>query len=111
MVSKIKYLVDKKGIDPSRILAMSYTKKATEELKERIQIDFGLPVDVATFHSLGFRIIRNIFSSRHPYVIETNERRDIFLSWFKEKFSDKELIKKIIENFSDIPGYYVFKLF
>ena len=105
MVSKIKYLVDKKGIDPSRILAMSYTKKATEELKERIQIDFGLPVDVATFHSLGFRIIRNIFSSRHPYVIETNERRDIFLSWFKEKFSDKELIKKIIENFSDIPGY------
>lgn len=105
MVSKVKYLVDKKEINPNRILAMSYTKKATEELKERIQIDFGLPVNVMTFHSLGFKIIREVFSSNHPYVIETNERRNIFLSWFKEKFNDKELIKKIIEKFSDIPGY------
>ena len=105
MVAKAKYLVDKKGVDPRRILAMSYTKKSTEELREKIVIDFGLPVEVATFHSLGFKIIRNLFSSHFPTVVETNERKEIFLKWFKEKFENKELMSELIYNFDKIPGY------
>lgn len=40
MVSKVKYLVDKKNADPERILVMSYTRKATEEIAERIEENF-----------------------------------------------------------------------
>ena len=52
MVSKVKYLIDKKGADPKRILVMSYTRKATEELANRININSNSEVDVKTFHSL-----------------------------------------------------------
>lgn len=34
MASKIKYLVDIKKIPPNEILAISFTKKATEELQK-----------------------------------------------------------------------------
>ena len=36
MVGKVKYLVDIKKVDPSKILVISYTKKAVEELRELI---------------------------------------------------------------------------
>ena len=35
MASKIKYLVDIKKIPPNEILAISFTKKATEELQKK----------------------------------------------------------------------------
>ena len=35
MMAKIKYLVDKKNINPNEILAISFAKKNTTELKEK----------------------------------------------------------------------------
>ena len=58
MASKVKFLVDIKKVNPSKILVMSYTKKATQELEKRIVIDFGIPARVTTFHSLRFKIGR-----------------------------------------------------
>ena len=43
MVSKVKYLVDKKHADPERILVMSYTRKATEEIANRRKFCFTCP--------------------------------------------------------------------
>ena len=37
MASKVKYLVDIKKIDPSKIVVMSFTKKTTIELDNRIK--------------------------------------------------------------------------
>lgn len=42
MTAKVKYLVDIKKVDPTKILVMSYTKKATEELELRIKYIFML---------------------------------------------------------------------
>ena len=39
MAAKVKYLVDIKKVDPEKILVMSFTRKATEELDKRIRID------------------------------------------------------------------------
>ena len=38
MASKVKFLVDIKKVNPSKILVMSYTKKATQELEKRIVV-------------------------------------------------------------------------
>lgn len=100
MAAKVKYLVDKKGIDPSKILVMSFAKKATEELKERIQIDFDIPATIATFHSLGFMYIREIFNSRKCFVVDENLRNEIFIKYFNENvFSNKEKLKEVLEIF------------
>lgn len=37
MAAKVKYLVERKHIDPSKIVVISYTNKATDELEDRIK--------------------------------------------------------------------------
>lgn len=104
MASKVKYLVDKKGVNPSNILVMSFSKKATEELARRIQVDFGIPATIATFHSLGFMYIREIFNNRKCFVVDENMRNEVFMNYFNEKiFSNKGALKEVIELF-DYPN-------
>lgn len=99
MVSKVKYLVDKKNADPNRILVMSYTRKATEEIAKRIGDNFNLPVHVTTFHSLGYEYIRELFSDHTCVVMDKNKRNEIYLEYFRNIYKDKKNIEEIINNF------------
>lgn len=100
IAAKVKYLVEKKNVNPNKILVISYTKKATEELEKRIVIDFGIKVNVSTFHSLGYKIVKNIYSNKKPYIVDFNIQDNIFLDYFKNIFKDKEKIKLLTELFT-----------
>ena len=99
MVSKVKYLVDKKNANPERILVMSYTRKATEEIANRIEESFGLPVHVTTFHSLGYSYIKEIFNNKKCVILDKNKRNEIQLNYFRKIFANKNNIIEIIDNF------------
>lgn len=58
VAAKVKYLVEKKDISPSQILVVSFTNKAVQELKDKLNKDLNIPCPVATFHSTGHAIIR-----------------------------------------------------
>ncbi len=58
VAAKVKYLVDKQGIDPKQILVISFTNKAVNELKQRIIGDLHIECPIATFHSTGNAILR-----------------------------------------------------
>ena len=103
MVSKVKYLVDKKNADPERILVMSYTRKATEEIANKIEENFGLPVHVTTFHSLGYEYIKEIFGKqRQCAILDRNMLKNIQLNYFRKLFENKNSIKEILDNFDII---------
>ncbi len=59
---KIAYLIEKKGIEPRHITAVTFTNKAAREMKERVgsllrgRDASGL--GISTFHTLGLNIIR-----------------------------------------------------
>lgn len=100
MVSKVKYLVDIKKVNPQNIAVMSFTRKATEELEQRLLIDFNIPANITTFHSLGMMYIREIFYNRKCYVIDDNTKNQIFLEYFKEKiFPNKSKVKELLTIF------------
>lgn len=101
MASKAKYLVDVKGIDPNQILIISYTKKATDELIKRINVDFEIPVKISTFHSIGYEYIRNYFKTKKCYVVDDNLKNKIFLNYFKEKiFPYKDKLREMMYLFN-----------
>ena len=57
VAAKVKYLVDKRGIDPRQILVISFTNKAVNELKQRINGELHIQCPIATFHSTGNAVI------------------------------------------------------
>ncbi|MEG2934181.1 MAG: UvrD-helicase domain-containing protein, partial [Gordonibacter sp.] len=60
VVGKIKYLVDRRGIDPERILVTSFTRKSVHELTERIERAGIKNVSCKTFHSIGFKQLDDV---------------------------------------------------
>lgn len=100
MAAKVKYLIDKLGIEPSRIACISYTNKATEELEDRIKYEFNLPVDIMTFHSLGIRMIRKVFKNPLRPIAE-KEQKEIIVNFVREiLFPNKELLSKYVKTFN-----------
>lgn len=59
---KIAHLVNKVGIDPRHIYAVTFTNKAAREMKERVSKQLkgeaAKGISVSTFHNLGLNIIR-----------------------------------------------------
>ena len=94
MAAKVKYLVEKKHIPPEDIIVISYTRKAIDELKERINQGLQIPARICTFHSFAYDIVRK-FSDTPPEV-NYSAYNIIFEMLEKEVFHDKALLRKVL---------------
>ena len=67
LTSRIAYILAEKDLDPSRILALTFTKKAASEMKERIALMVGerkaRRLYMGTFHSVFIRFLREFSES------------------------------------------------
>lgn len=96
--AKVKYLVDKKGVDPDRVLIVSFTRKATEELRDRFA-RLDIPVNIATFHSIGNTIIKNNDNTQHK-IVEQGFMYNVIKEYLLNKLDDEYFIKKILLFFA-----------
>ena len=91
IVGKAKYLVEKQHITPSKILLLTYTKKAANELCERMNID---GINSGTFHSLAYRIIAET-TGMAPSICDA----DVPLTIFHKLVVENEDFIHAIDNY------------
>ena len=101
ITAKVKYLIEIKKVDPRSIAVVTFTKKACEELKYKINEIFNLDVDIYTFHSLGLKIIRN-YSGKDYDIADEKVKYKIISDYIKNSlFKDKDKFRTFFEAFKD----------
>ena len=101
VAAKVKYLVDKKNIDPKQILVVSFTNKAVKELKEKIQDSLGIECPIATFHSTGNAIIHKNSPNEKLNIVESYKLYFVIRDYFRGSILKNEsIVNKLIMFFA-----------
>ena len=100
IAAKVKYLTEKQNIKPSQILVISFTNKAVDELKNRINHNLQIPAIISTFHSVGYSILRQS-ETEQKRVVEGGFMYNIINNYLKTKIiKDSTIVNKLILFFA-----------
>ena len=99
LTHKIAYLIGEKQVHPWDILAITFTNKAANEMKERIANlvgDAAKDIWMGTFHSICVRILRR-FIDRIGFdssfiIFDTSDQRALIKTCLKELSIDDKLL-------------------
>ena len=104
LTHKIAYLIDEKGVAPWNILAITFTNKAANEMKERVENLIGLmsnDVWIGTFHAICLRILR-----KHIEKLGYNSSFSIY-DVSEQKTAIKQILKDLDIDSKIITDKYV----
>lgn len=91
LTCRIAYMLEK-GIDPHKILAITFTNKAAQEMRERVHNLVGSEAEyiwMYTFHSFGARFLRREIQNYPPYTSQFT---------IYDSDDSKQLIKNILKE-------------
>jgi len=115
ITERVKYLILKKEIKPSEILALTFTEKAALEMEERIdkEMPYGyIQMWISTFHSFCDRILRQEaihvgLNPNYKLLTETEcillVRNNLFkfnLNYFRPLGNPNKFLSGLIQHFS-----------
>lgn len=92
---RVRYLVEEKGVLPSQILVVTFSKAASVEMRERFEAITGnkrLPVWFGTFHSLFFQVLKGAYHY---------QAKDIVTPALKYRFLEEALLETEYDDIED----------
>lgn len=101
VAAKVKYLVEKRGVDPKQILVVSFTNKAVQELKDKINKNLDIECPISTFHSVGNAIIHKNSPEEKLNIARESQLYFTVRDYFRESIMKNErMVNKLILFFS-----------
>ena len=108
LTHKVAYLIEEKNVKPWEILAITFTNKAANEMKERVEklvSNAALDIWMGTFHSICVRILRKQIDrlgfDTSFIIFDTSDQKTLVKKIIKEKnlddklYSDKSVLYEI----------------
>ena len=96
VAAKVKYLVEKKGVNPEQILVISFTNKAVGELRDKINKSLKINCPVTTFHKTGYAILRKQDNEKRQ-VVDGGFMFNVINNYLKGNILEQpELVDKLI---------------
>ena len=95
LVERIRHMIEDEGISPSEILVITFSKKASIEMKERflgITKNKTYPVYFGTFHAIFYNIVKEYYHFDNDSILTEHDKKDIL---------NKVLIEKKIVDFDE----------
>ena len=106
---RTKYLIEKCGVDPRKILVITFTKAAAGEMKERfhkLMENPAVPVTFGTFHAIYFSILKHAYHYNGSNILREEQRiqflRDIIQKMKLEIDDESEFVSGITNEISTI---------
>lgn len=100
VAAKVKYLVEKKNIKPEEILVVSFTNKAVDELKDKIQNQLKIKCPITTFHSTGNAILRKDKDEKLN-IVQNEQLYFVLEDYFKDSvLQNQKLVDDLIKFFA-----------
>lgn len=100
-IMRIGYLIEEKGVNPSRIKAVTYSKAAASDMKNRFTHFFPNhpkdSVDFSTIHSLAYQVVKdylNQINTSYDFLKEKNKKqilKDIFTRIVGENSTEDQM--------------------
>lgn len=101
VAAKVRYLVEKKGIDPKQILVVSFTNKAVQELRDKINDALSIDCPIATFHSVGNAIIHKHSPGEKLNIVDDSRLYFVTRDYFRNSIMQNEaIVNKLILFFA-----------
>lgn len=97
-IAKVKYLLDKRNINPENILVLSYNRKTAEEFRERLNLP---SVECKTFHKKASEIIAAV-ERRYPDVCDESYLLTCFYNLIRNDSSFKRAVNEFVSIRSSI---------
>lgn len=101
IVSKVAYLIEKKGVDPNDIILTTFTNDAASELQKRVKNIVDLNVKAKTIHSFGREIIAHAENRKPSLAFDPKNPKK--LNSFMKK-----VIDQLLQNNQFISDYITF---
>lgn len=105
LTNRTAYMINEKGIRPSRVMLTSFTNKASEEMRERLSSmlsEFDLDsITLGTFHSIGFKLLREYRKHTEYNKGLVNPSKVILQTWQQIKIA-QDIIKNFKYKYSNV---------
>ena len=101
MVHRIAYMVNVAGIKPEEILVFSYTNKAVNEFRERIEILLGEKanlVNIYTFHAFAYKMLKQYGNEELKIITDSYPKAEDMWRYKNYAFKTKDEVFKEIRK-------------